>query len=90
MAMKNTAPTRTLAALALAALSLTACGGTGDSSGGSRNSVHAVGSSTVYPFAKLVAENFARSNTDFRSPLIESTGTPNSGDVATAAPRRVL
>ncbi len=39
--------------------------------------VHAVGSSTVYPFAKLVAESFARSNTDFRSPLIESTGTGN-------------
>jgi len=77
MNMKNTAPARTFAALALAALSLTACGGTGDSSGGSRNSVHTVGSSTVYPFAKLVAENFARSNTDFRSPLIESTGTGN-------------
>ena len=45
--------------------------------GGSRSSVHAVGSSTVYPFAKLVAESFARSNTDMRSPLIESTGTGN-------------
>ncbi|MFY7744859.1 MAG: substrate-binding domain-containing protein [Erythrobacter sp.] len=77
MTMKNTAPTSTFAALALAALSLAACDGAGDSSGGSRNSVHAVGSSTVYPFAKLVAENFARSNTDFRSPLIESTGTGN-------------
>ncbi|WP_296719384.1 substrate-binding domain-containing protein [Erythrobacter sp.] len=67
---------RTGAALALAALALTAC----DSSGGggsARSTVHAVGSSTVYPFAKLVAENFARSNTDFRSPLIESTGTGN-------------
>ncbi len=66
---------RTTAALAVAALALSACdSGTG---GGSRSSVHAVGSSTVYPFAKLVAENFARSNTDFRSPLIESTGTGN-------------
>ena len=65
---------RTGAALALAALTLSACDSAG---GGARNSVHAVGSSTVYPFAKLVAENFARSNSDFRSPLIESTGTGN-------------
>lgn len=71
------AVTRSGAALVLAALALTACDSSGDSSGGARNSVHAVGSSTVYPFAKLVAENFARSNTDFRSPLIESTGTGN-------------
>ena len=62
------------AALAVAALALSACDAGG---GGARNSVHAVGSSTVYPFAKLVAESFARSNTDMRSPLIESTGTGN-------------
>jgi phosphate transport system substrate-binding protein len=68
---------RTTATLALAALALSACDSSGGGSGGARNSVHAVGSSTVYPFAKLVAENFARSNTDFRSPLIESTGTGN-------------
>jgi phosphate transport system substrate-binding protein len=60
--------------LALGAATLTAC----DSGDGSANqSVHAVGSSTVYPFAKLVAENFARSFPDKRSPLIESTGTGN-------------
>ena len=60
--------------LALGAATLTAC----DSGDGSANqSVHAVGSSTVYPFAKLVAENFARSFPDQRSPLIESTGTGN-------------
>jgi phosphate transport system substrate-binding protein len=65
-------------ALVLASMTLTACdSGTGGSGGGSRTSVHAVGSSTVYPFAKLVAENFARSNADSRSPLIESTGTGN-------------
>jgi len=61
-------------AIALASFALSAC----DSGGGSaRNSVHAVGSSTVYPFAKVVAENFARSNKGSRSPLIESTGTGN-------------
>lgn len=56
----------------LCAASLAACSaGAGDT----RDSVRAVGSSTVYPFAKLVAENFARSNPDFKSPIIESTGT---------------
>src|SRR6478609_1149699 len=58
---------------ALCAASLAACGGgTGDAT---RDSVKVVGSSTVYPFAKLVAENFARAHPDMGSPLIESTGT---------------
>lgn len=57
-----------------AALTLTACD-TGAGGGGTRDSIRAVGSSTVYPFAKQVAESFARSNPDFKSPLIESTGT---------------
>jgi phosphate transport system substrate-binding protein len=61
------------AALALAATTLTAC----DTGGSSAQSVHAVGSSTIYPFAKVVAENFSRSYPDMRSPLIESTGTGN-------------
>ena len=59
--------------VALCAASLAACGGGGGSE--TRDSVRAVGSSTVYPFAKLMAENFARSNTGFASPIIESTGT---------------
>lgn len=41
----------------------------------SRDSIRAVGSSTVYPFAKQIAESFARSHPDYKSPLIESTGT---------------
>ncbi|MEE4153703.1 MAG: substrate-binding domain-containing protein [Erythrobacter sp.] len=61
-----------LGAALLAVLSLAACDGAG---GGSRDSIRAVGSSTVYPFAKQVAESFARSNPDYKSPLIESTGT---------------
>ena len=71
---------RTLAKLpaALAALAaLTALAGCDGGSGGARNSVRAVGSSTVYPFAKVVSENFARANPDYPSPLIESTGTGN-------------
>jgi phosphate transport system substrate-binding protein len=62
----------TFAALCVA--SLAACGGGGGAEG-TRESVRAVGSSTVYPFAKLVAENFARSHPDYPSPIIESTGT---------------
>jgi len=44
-------------------------------SDGPRSSIRAVGSSTVYPFAKQIAESFARSNPDYNSPLIEQTGT---------------
>ena len=39
-----------------------------------RDSVSIVGSSTVYPFATVVAERFGRS-TDFKTPKIESTGS---------------
>lgn len=61
--------------LALSALALAACGDAPGAGGGTRDSIRAVGSSTVFPFAKLVAENFARSNPGMKSPLIESTGT---------------
>lgn len=40
----------------------------------SRDYVYVVGSSTVYPFATVVAERFGR-NTRFRTPKIESTGS---------------
>jgi phosphate transport system substrate-binding protein len=64
---------KTIGLLAISSLALAACG---EGAGGStRDSIRAVGSSTVFPFAKLVAENFARSNPEFKSPLIESTGT---------------
>jgi len=38
-------------------------------------SLRAVGSSTVYPFAKLAAERVARANPKLGTPIIESTGT---------------
>ena len=38
-------------------------------------SLRAVGSSTVYPFAKVVAERVARANPRLGTPIIESTGT---------------
>jgi phosphate transport system substrate-binding protein len=65
---------RTLALTASVALCtlVAACGGAQNSS---RDQVRAVGSSTVYPFAKVVADSLAKSNTEFKSPIIESTGT---------------
>ena len=59
------------AAISVAAM-LSACGG---GQGGSRDQIRAVGSSTVYPFAKAVADSLAKSNAAIKSPIIESTGT---------------
>ncbi|KAA1171421.1 phosphate ABC transporter substrate-binding protein [Marinobacter salinexigens] len=39
-----------------------------------RDTINIVGSSTVYPFATVVAERFGR-NTDFPTPKLESTGS---------------
>ncbi len=83
---------------AVSAFALAACGSNGGE-GGSRDSIRAVGSSTVFPFAKAVSESFTRSNPEFKSPIIESTGTgggiklfcsgtgANTPDVANASRR---
>jgi phosphate transport system substrate-binding protein len=63
-----------LAALASSTM-LASCGGGDAGSSDTRDSIRAVGSSTVYPFAKAVAESFAKSNPSLKSPIIESTGT---------------
>lgn len=47
----------------------------GSSAANARNQMRAVGSSTVYPFAKMVAERIARANPSLGTPIIESTGT---------------
>lgn len=39
-----------------------------------RSHIQVVGSSTVYPFTSVIAETFGR-DTEFRTPIIESTGT---------------
>ena len=39
-----------------------------------RDSIHIVGSSTVFPFSTAVAETFGRSG-NFKTPKVESTGT---------------
>lgn len=65
--------TTTIFFAAASALALSACGGSGGSASGARDYVTAVGSSTVYPFATAVAEQFAKDG--HKSPVIESTGT---------------
>jgi phosphate transport system substrate-binding protein len=60
--------TLTFTAVALAAVSTS---GMADA----RTQMRAVGSSTVYPFAKAVAERVARANPRLGAPIIESTGT---------------
>jgi phosphate transport system substrate-binding protein len=59
------------AVLALAGCADQANGG----GGGSRAQITAVGSSTVYPFTTLIAEQFVANNPNARAPVIESTGT---------------
>jgi phosphate transport system substrate-binding protein len=58
--------------LASALLALVTCSSTFAQSG--RDYVYIVGSSTVYPFATVVAERFGRGS-EFRTPKVESTGS---------------
>ncbi len=64
-----------IAIVALAATGLTACGSGDGASGDSRSAIHAVGSSTVYPFATRISEIFSREHPDFSAANIESIGT---------------
>jgi phosphate transport system substrate-binding protein len=59
---------RLLAALVASGVALVAGGAQ------ARDQIRIVGSSTVYPFATVVAEEFGRT-TGFKTPIIESTGT---------------
>ena len=61
--------------LLLASAGLAACGGGTGGSSGARDQIRAVGSSTVYPFAKSVAESLSKTNPSIKSAIIESTGT---------------
>ena len=58
---------RTMWALALLVLLMPA-------SAGARDQIRVVGSSTVYPFATVVAEQFGKGG-KFKTPIVESTGT---------------
>jgi phosphate transport system substrate-binding protein len=61
---------RTLAAAGAIAAALA----TAPALGEARDTVHIVGSSTVYPFSSAVAERFGKGG-KFRTPVVESTGT---------------
>lgn len=61
----------TLGLLAAGLMALAGC----DSGSGQRSGIWAAGSSTVFPFATRVAENFARNNPGSASPRVESLGT---------------
>ena len=67
----------TAAIAAITLFGLSGCDSTGGGGGnaGVRDQVRAVGSSTVYPFATAVAEQFVNKNPGMKSPIIESTGT---------------
>jgi phosphate transport system substrate-binding protein len=66
---------RTIALVAVASLGLSACQDQASGGqGGTRSEIRIVGSSTVFPFAKAVAEQFSINGAN-PSPILESTGT---------------
>jgi phosphate transport system substrate-binding protein len=87
-----------IALVAVSALALSACQDQAASGGDARDTIRAVGSSTVYPFATVVGERFAEA-TGMKKPQIESTGTgggferfcagvgPDTPDIANASRR---
>ena len=94
--MHSTLSRRLFAAgCAAAALAVAAC----DQPGRQRNGIWAAGSSTVFPFATRVAENFARNFPDGAPPRVEALGTgggiqafcqglgPTTPDIANASRR---
>ncbi len=62
-------------ALFLATAAIATLAGCGGTQGTSREQIRAVGSSTVYPFAKAVSAQLSKTNAAIKSPIIESTGT---------------
>ena len=64
---------RRLMCTLLAAIAAQVAGATHAQAG--RDYISVVGSSTVYPFAIVVAENFGRRNSNFKTPKIEPLGT---------------
>ena len=56
---------------AVAAIAMAAAVG----SAAARDQIQVAGSSTVLPYAKIVAEQFGETYTNFKTPVVESTGT---------------
>lgn len=64
------------ALVAVSSLALTACGDQGATgASAARDQIKIVGSSTVFPFATAVAEQFVNKNPGSKAPVVESTGT---------------
>ncbi|HEX9931405.1 MAG TPA: substrate-binding domain-containing protein [Allosphingosinicella sp.] len=71
--MKKTA---LLGAIVAAAFALSGCGeGGAGGDGAARRQIRIVGSSTVYPFTRAVAERFGQGNAALGAPIVESNGT---------------
>jgi phosphate transport system substrate-binding protein len=66
-----------LSLIAISTLALSACNDQAASGGadGARQEIRIVGSSTVFPFAKAVAEAFQKADPSRKNPVVESTGT---------------
>ncbi|NJM49873.1 MAG: phosphate ABC transporter substrate-binding protein [Sphingomonadales bacterium] len=66
-----------LSLIAISTLALAACNDQASSggAGGARQEIRIVGSSTVFPFSKAVAEAFQKADTSRKNPVVESTGT---------------
>ena len=47
-----------------------------------RDQVQIAGSSTVLPYAKIVAETFGETYPDFKTPIVESGGTTTPSPIA--------
>lgn len=85
-----------VAVSAVALLAVAGCGNGGGGGDGARAGIWAAGSSTVFPFATRVAENFARASGG-AAPRVESLGTgggiqafcqgvgPSTPDIANAS-----
>jgi phosphate transport system substrate-binding protein len=59
----------------IATLSIASCFGLVDPALAGRNQVKVAGSSTVLPYANIVAESFGKAFSKFKTPLVESGGT---------------
>lgn len=67
---------RNFLVLAVAGLALASCNDPAATGGGGvRQEIRIMGSSTVFPFAKAVAENFTKADPKRKNPIVESTGT---------------
>ncbi len=66
---------RSIALFGAVSLLLVACQDQASMAGAGRDHISVVGSSTVYPFTTLVAEQFVAANPGIPAPVIESTGT---------------